>query len=213
MAEPSDKPGRLMNTPPSNLSVRAGGRPSVPGGPPRPGWRSADVVRAVALGLGVVAGAVALWEASTIVFTVFLGVLFGLAISSGVDRLARLHVPRGLGAFIVVLGFAGILSLIGLSIAPTLADQGREIESRVPEAIRQVESWLSREERVSLRTIAGHFPFARGERRDTAAAAQAPAAPPSTSASNVESQVTSGIAGVAGHLFGFVGSTLEIIIY
>jgi predicted PurR-regulated permease PerM len=213
MAEASDKPARPMNTPPSGFAVRVGGRPSTqPGGGPRPGWRSADVVRAVALGLGVIASAVAIWEASTVVFTVFLGVLFGLAISSGVDQLARLHIPRGLGAFIVVLGFVGILSLIGLLIAPTVAEQGREIESRIPEAARQVESWLNREERTSLRSITAHLPFARGERRDTTAAARAPSAAPAAP-SGVDSQVTSQIAGVAGRVFGVVGSTVEILVY
>src|SRR5215469_370767 len=86
----------------------------------RPGWRSADIVRAVALGTAVVAAAIGLWEASTVVFTVFLGILFGLAISSGVDYLARLHIPRGVGALLVVLGVAGLLALIGAAIAPTV---------------------------------------------------------------------------------------------
>src|SRR6185437_7816360 len=100
---------------------------------PTPGWRSADIVRAVALAIVVVAGAIALWEASTVVLVVFLGVLFGLAISSGVDRLVRLHIPRGLGAVIVVVAVAWILALIGALIAPTLTEQGREIRSRLPD--------------------------------------------------------------------------------
>jgi predicted PurR-regulated permease PerM len=183
----------------------------------RPGWRSADIVRAVALGVAVVAAAVGLWNASTVVFTVFLGVLFGLAISSGVDYLARLHIPRGIGAFVVVLAVAGLLGLIGASIAPTVTSQLREIQSRLPDALRQAEGWVSREERTTFRSITGHIPFiSHGGRAapDTGLAAQgAGGIGGVTTGPNVASQVTSGLAGVATHLFGVVGSTLELIVY
>lgn len=142
----------------------------------RPGWRSADIVRAVALGVAVVAAAIGLWYASTVVFTVFFGVLFGLAISSGVDYLARLHIPRGIGAFVVVLAVAGVLAMIGAAIAPTVTTQMREIQSRLPDALREGEAWLNREERTTLRSISGHIPFiSHGGRAasDSAAAAQA----------------------------------------
>jgi predicted PurR-regulated permease PerM len=183
----------------------------------RPGWRSADIVRAVALGVVVVAAAIGLWNASTVVFTVFLGILFGLAISSGVDYLTRLHIPRGLGAPIVVLAVAGVLALIGASIAPTINDQLREIQSRLPDALRRAEAWVSQEERTTIRTITGHIPFiSRGgpPASDTTLAAQGPSAAGGGSTSqNVASQVTSGLAGVAGHLFGVVGSTVELVVY
>jgi predicted PurR-regulated permease PerM len=183
----------------------------------RPGWRSADIVRAVALGVAVVAAAIGLWYASTVVFTVFFGVLFGLAISSGVDYLARLHIPRGVGAFVVVLAVAGVLAMIGAAIAPTVTTQMREIQSRLPDALREGEAWLNREERTTLRSISGHIPFiSHGGRAatDSAAGAQGQgAAAGGTPAPNVASQVTNGLAGVAGHVFGVVGSTLELIIY
>jgi predicted PurR-regulated permease PerM len=169
------------------------------------------------LTVAVVAAAVGLYAASTIVLTVFLGVLFGLAISSGVDQLARLRIPRGLGAFVVVLGVAGILALLIALIAPTLTEQAHEIESRLPEAVRQVEAWVGQEERTTLRTITGHLPFVspvRGgqARRDTTLNMQVPGGG-TVGAPNVASQVTTGLAGVAGHLFGFVGSTVEIVVY
>jgi predicted PurR-regulated permease PerM len=184
------------------------------------GWRSGDVVRATLLAVAVVAACVGLWAASTIVFTVFLGVLFGLAISSGVDRLARLHIPRAAGALIVVLGVAGVLALIGALLAPTISEQASEIQSRLPEAIHQAERWVSREERTSLRTITGHAPSAPQSRNDgqpghdSTVNVQGPGAGGGTAAApNVANQVTSGLAGVAGHLFGFVGSTLQIFVF
>jgi predicted PurR-regulated permease PerM len=197
---------------------RIAGRPKGEDPERRAGWRSADIVRAVSIAIAVACAAIGLWEASTIVFTVFLGVLFGLAISSGVDRLARLHIPRGLGALVVILGVAGILGLIGALIAPTLAEQGREIQSRLPEAIREVETWVARQERTSLRAITGRLPFmssGRGggqARRDSTINVQGPGGSTAT-APSVASEVTGGIAGVAGHLFGFVGSTVEILVY
>src|SRR5581483_7085972 len=108
-----------------------------------PGWRTVDIARATAVALFVVATAVGLWKASTVVLVVFLGVLFGLAISSGVDRLVRLHIPRGLGAVIVVVAVAWILALI---------------RSRLPDALHQMERWASATERSTLRTITGHIP-------------------------------------------------------
>ncbi len=183
----------------------------------RPGWRSADIVRAAALGTAVVAAAIGLWEASTVVFTVFLGVLFGLAISSGVDYLARFRIPRGVGALLVVLGVAGLLALIGAAIAPTVSDQVREIQSRLPEAFREAETWISRQERSTLRNITGRLPFtSRSEGqppRDTAAAVQGAGGGAVAAAPSMASEVRSGITGVAGRLFGVVGSTVELVVY
>jgi predicted PurR-regulated permease PerM len=182
------------------------------------GWGSADIARGAAIMVAVVAAAVGLWAASTIVLTVFLGVLFGLAISSGVDVLARLRIPRGLGALMVVLGVAGVLALLGAMIAPTVGVQAREIQSRLPEALRAAEAWIARQERTTLRSITGHIPFISAPRdsepsnRDTAVNQQAPAGG-GAAAPNMTTQVTSGLAGIVSRLFGFVGSTVEIVVY
>ncbi len=183
----------------------------------RSGWRSADIVRAAALGTAVVAAAIGLWEASTVIFTVFLGALFGLAISSGVDLLARLRIPRAIGALLVVLGVAGLLALIGAAIAPTVGDQVREIQSRLPEALRETETWINRQERTTLRSITGRFTFpshAGAQPARDSASAQGPGGGGGTGAGpSVASQVTSGLAGVAERLFGVVGSTVELVVY
>jgi predicted PurR-regulated permease PerM len=188
-----------------------------PAPPQSSGWRSRDIIRAAALGIGVLALAVGVWESSTVLFTVFLGILFGLAISSGVDQLARLRIPRGLGALIVVLAAAGVLTLLGALMAPVLSEQGREIRSRLPEAMHQLQSWAGREG-VALRSFTGRFsapapaPDSTAPHHgDSAHAAQPPQpaaapAPPSGSGQT-------GLAGIAGYLFGFVGSTVEIVVY
>ncbi len=184
--------------------------------PQSSGWRSRDIIRAAALGIGVLAVAVGVWESSSVLFTVFLGILFGLAISSGVDQLARLRIPRGLGALIVVLAAAGALALLGALMAPVLSEQGREIRSRLPEAMHELQSWAGREG-VALRSFTGRFsappaPDSTAPHHgDSAHAAQPPqpAAAPATPGGSGQT----GLAGIAGYLFGFVGSTVEIVVY
>ena len=39
-----------------------------------------------------------LWHTRNLVLTIFLGLLFALAVSSGADRLERYRIPRGLAA-------------------------------------------------------------------------------------------------------------------
>jgi predicted PurR-regulated permease PerM len=185
--------------------------------PQSSGWRSRDIIRAAALGIGVLAVAVGVWESSTVLFTVFLGILFGLAISSGVDQLARVRIPRGLGALLVVLAAAGALTLVGALMAPVLSEQGREIRSRLPDAVRQLQSWAGREGEA-VRSFTGRFSApppvpdsSVAHRRDSAHSAQPPqpAAAPATPAASGQT----GLAGIAGYLFGFVGSTVEIVVY
>jgi predicted PurR-regulated permease PerM len=195
--------------------------------PQSAGWRSRDIIRAAALGIGVLAVAAGIWEASTVLFTVFLGILFGLAISSGVDQLARLRIPRGIGALLVVLAAIGLFTLAGALMAPVLGEQGREIRSRLPEAMQQLQSWVGREG-STLRAFTGRFSAApaapatpsasdsAGRRHgDSAHAAQSPqpAAPAAAPPQGVTGQTGQGLAGIAGYLFGFVGSTVEIVVY
>ena len=73
------------------------------------GWRSRDVLRASTLVLAVYFGAKLLWIANPLLLTAFLGILFGLAVEAGVDRLERFRIPRGVGAALIVLSFFGML--------------------------------------------------------------------------------------------------------
>lgn len=107
------------------------------------GWRSRDVLRAAALIAALYLTLRLLWIASPLILTAFLGVLFGLAVESGVDRLARFRIPRGLAAAIVVVGFYAALIGLGAWMAPTLREQASELKTRLPEAVDKVESWLN----------------------------------------------------------------------
>ncbi|HEX5179538.1 MAG TPA: AI-2E family transporter [Gemmatimonadaceae bacterium] len=114
------------------------------GFPPRGNaWKSRDVLRAAAIVFGLYFTLRLLWFANALVLVAFLGVLFGLAISAGVDQLARVRVPRALGAATIVLAFFAVLYGAGALIAPTVSDQLAVLKSRLPEAQARVEGWLA----------------------------------------------------------------------
>jgi len=73
------------------------------------GWRSRDVVRTAGLVLAMYLALRLLWFANALFLVTFLGILFAIAVSSGVDRLERLRIPRGVGAALIVLAFFGLL--------------------------------------------------------------------------------------------------------
>ena len=106
------------------------------------GWRSRDILRATLIVLGVYIALRLLWLANHLVFAVFLGVLFGLALERGVDWLTRWRVPRGISAAAIALAFLGTLVGIGALIAPTVGEQARELRNRLPDAIERVEQWV-----------------------------------------------------------------------
>ena len=73
-----------------------------------------------------------LWTVSSLVFLVFLAVLFGLAVGRGVDVLERFRIRRGVGSALIVFGTIGLIGG-GLALsAPTLIEQSKELQVRVP---------------------------------------------------------------------------------
>ena len=108
------------------------------------GWRSRDVLRTAALVIAMYLVLRLLWFAQALVFTVFLGALFGLAVSGGVDRLHRWRIPRGLAAALIVFGSIGLLGGLGAWMAPTLRAQSRELRVKLPQAVDNIERWVER---------------------------------------------------------------------
>jgi predicted PurR-regulated permease PerM len=108
-----------------------------------PGWQSRDILRAAALLAGLWVVLRLLWFANALLLTVFLGVLFGLAVEGGVDRLQKFRIPRGVGAVLIVATFFALLIGLGAWMAPTLREQARELRTRLPQAIDKVEDWFN----------------------------------------------------------------------
>src|SRR5688500_18546670 len=105
-------------------------------------WPTGAMVRFVALFFAFLIVMRFLWGARSVLIVGFLGILFGLALSSGVDFLERWKVRRGLGAVAIVVAFLGFLVGVGAMIAPTLRTQIQELEKQLPESIDYVDRWF-----------------------------------------------------------------------
>lgn len=243
--EPAPGPPRAV-TPPIQVD-ESPGRPGVArvgGQAPPPvhkdrrsramGWRSTDILRTAALVMAMYVALRLLWFANALILTTFLGVLFGLAVSAGVDRLERLKIPRGVGAAMIVLSFFGLLALLGLWMAPTLREQGAELRRRLPEAVDRVQDWVNRRQGfmgLLLRSPGSGAPRAgatgaaapRGVQRPAAAVPAAPTpgaqadtgaraqgGPPSAT-ETLSSRLGGQMGGVVRYLFPFLQSTIAAV--
>ena len=177
------------------------------------GWQSRDIVRAVALAMGLYFAAQLFWLVHPLFLTAFLGVLFGLAVSSGVDRLQRWRIPRGVGAPLIVVTFVGALIAFGAAVAPTLRVQGRELQRKLPESIDRLDRWISAKQTGPLAmAIKGRTAPDSG----TAAApsdSQHAAVPPSTadSSGTLRQRIGEQASHLTKYLFPVLSSTIEVV--
>jgi predicted PurR-regulated permease PerM len=144
-----------------------------------PAWRNTDVLRTAALVIGMYMLVRLVWFAHPLLLTAFLGVLFGLAVGSGADRLVQLRVPRGVAAGVIVFGFFGLLVGFGAWVAPTLRGQGTELRQRLPEALDRLELWVDRHRGGIIGLMLGGLV---DEAKSDSAAASAPARAPADTA-------------------------------
>lgn len=110
--------------------------------PERRGWRTGDLARAAVAVLSVWFGLQLLWSVSSLVFLVFLATLFGLAVGRGADYLERFRVRRGVGAALIVFGTLGAIVGVLSWTAPTLIEQGKELQRQVPDALHKMQTWV-----------------------------------------------------------------------
>jgi len=103
-----------------------------------------------------------IWVAQTVFLTAFLGILFGLAVSAGVDWVhSRVRAPRGLIAALIVLGSAGAIVAFFAVSGPVLATQSQELQTKLPEAIDKIDAWDVVNAQVEL-SSANNSWFVRG---------------------------------------------------
>lgn len=114
-----------------------------------------DALKVAAIVVGLAILLLLFWHTRNLILTIFLGVLFALAVSSGVDRLQRYRIPRGLSAPLIVLAFLGILGAFGTWIGPTVRTQTRELKTKLPEAIGKLEAWVQSRGGGVIATITG----------------------------------------------------------
>ena len=173
------------------------------------GWRSQDVLRVSALIIGMYLLLQVLWVASPLVLTAFLGVLFGLAVEAGVDKLERFRVPRYVAAAGIVIAFYAALVGMGALLAPTIRAQMSELRVRLPQAVDRLEDWIREREDGMLGMI---LP-------EEAATPPAPVTPDTTAApaeeavqeaTSLRQRIGFGLERAAGYLFPFLSSTLTV---
>jgi predicted PurR-regulated permease PerM len=122
----------------------------------RPGAIERNDALRIAASVAVVAVAlVLLWHTRTLVLTVFLGVLFALAVAAGVDRLQRWKIPRGIAAPLIVFAFIGLVAAFGSWIGPTVRKQTTELRTKLPEALEKIEDWVQSRGGGVIATITG----------------------------------------------------------
>ncbi len=202
---------------------------STPTGPPTPpkhrdrrrrniGWRSRDILRAAVLVMVVWLTFKLLWFANELVLVAFIGMLFGLAVSAGVDRLERRHVPRGVGAAFIVLSFFATLYGLGAAIAPTISEQASVLKQRLPDAVEQVEQWFEQRHGGVFGALLGERPeqqattdSAAQRAARTAAQTKADTAGPVAPESPLRERLTEQLSGATRYLFPFVSSTLAVL--
>lgn len=110
--------------------------------PERRGWRTGDFARAAITVLAVWFGLQLLWSVRSLAILVFLATLFGIAVARGVDYLERYRIRRGIASALIVLGTLGAIGGVLALSAPTLIEQGRELQRGFPAAVTKVQGWI-----------------------------------------------------------------------
>lgn len=190
------------------------------------GWGTSDVLRTAALVTLFVLFLRLLWFANALFIVVFLGVLFGLAVSAAVDWLERFRIPRGLGAALTMLGFLGMLTAFGFLMAPTIRTQAREVQEKLPQAIDRFEGWLNERRQGTLGVVVRGL-TGGGSEPDPSAAAGGDSAAGTGGAAQQGGDTTVGpdeqpgisarerlgeqLDGASAYLFRFLSSTLAVL--
>jgi predicted PurR-regulated permease PerM len=177
-------------------------------------WHSSDVLRTAALVMAIYVVLRLLWFANALVLTAFLGVLFGLAVASGTDRLQRFRIPRGVGAAMIVIAFFGLLVGFGAWVAPTLRAQGTELRHRLPEAVDRLETWINSREGGFVGLVVNGI---SSPAHDSTAVAKPGTQPipvtvdTVTAAARLRDRIGKQMSGSTRFLFPFISSTLEVL--
>jgi len=152
------------------------------------------------------------WRTRSIILTVFLGVLFAIAVSAGADRLQKFRVPRAIGAPLIVLAFLGVLGGFVAWMGPTVREQSTELRTKLPEALDKLENWIEGQSGGVVGTVLGvpaSDSLARPERNGT----QAPTVQVVTEKEpeGLRARLTSQLSGAGRYSLPVLGSTLAVL--
>ncbi|MFN7455872.1 MAG: AI-2E family transporter [Gemmatimonas sp.] len=191
--------------------------------PERRGWRTADLTRAALTVLAVWFGLQLLWSVRSLAILVFLATLFGVAVARGVDSLERFRIRRGIASALIVLGTLGAIGGVLALTAPTLVEQGRQLQREFPAAVSKVQTWIDSKRGGLLGSLISSA-AGTGTPVDSMAAVVPPGGAPVAPAVDASGQaatesateaikrrLSDGLGSVSKYLFSFVSNTLAAI--
>jgi predicted PurR-regulated permease PerM len=184
-----------------------------------PGWPSRDIWRAAAIVAAVYVALKLLWVGRSVFLLGFFGVLLGIVLAAGVDRLERFRVPRGVGAVLIVLLVFGTLTGIGFVAAPQISRQMGEVQQQLPQAIDRVEQWIQRRGggvAEIIRGAADTMPGAPTEKADSSRQKSGASRGRDTTAQgsgqvDLRKSLNQQLAGAARNFFSFFSSTVAVL--
>lgn len=179
-------------------------------------WRSSDVLRASVIVAGVYLALQLLWVGRTVFLLGFFGVLLGITLAAGVDRLQKLKIPRALGAVLIVAAVLGVVTGIGFLAAPQIGRQMREVGEQVPRAAQQVREWVERRvggvaEVLQPGAAQGGGQQQRQEQQPQGRQGQGQAEDGKEPAANVGQGLAQQLSGMGRTFFSFFSSTLSVL--
>jgi predicted PurR-regulated permease PerM len=180
-------------------------------------WRTRDILRLSAIVAGVYVALQLLWFGRTVFLLGFFGVLLGITLSAGVDRLQRHRIPRGVGAVGIVLLVLGGLTGLGLLTAPQIGRELEELRDQLPQAIDRVERWVQQRGGGVADIIQAGSEPSRGRpntprhQPDTAVQAGETRQGDQGPAVDLRKGLTQQIAGAGRHFFSAFSSTVSVL--
>jgi predicted PurR-regulated permease PerM len=180
-------------------------------------WRTRDILRASAIIAGVYVALHLLWFGRTVFLLGFFGVLLGITLSAGVDRLQQRRIPRGAGAVGIVLLVLGGLTGLGLLTAPQINRELGELRDQLPQAIERVERWVQQRAGGVAGIIqagseaAGQRSDPTRQQPDTAGQAGEGRQRDQGPAVDLRQGLTQQLAGAGRHFFSAFSSTIAVL--
>lgn len=153
------------------------------------------------------------WRTRNIILTVFLGVLFAIAVSAGADRLQKFRIPRAIGAPLIVLAFLGLLGAFGTWVGPTVRQQTTELRIKLPEALDKLEQWVQGQGGGVIATVLGvpdADSVARAARNGQRSAAQVQVVT-EKKPEGLRERLTGQLSGAGRYFLPVLGSTLAVV--